>query len=75
MKPNKEFRGKGIVTDPEDVIKKAVKLTPIKKSGKDKHMLYGRYDDDEEDLDLDYRKRESVLDYFDDGEEESEEDR
>lgn len=52
----------------EDALKKPVKLPPIKKSGKERHYLYSELEE-EEDLELDYRQRESILDYFDDGEE------
>ena len=70
MKPNKDFRAKGNNTDPEDVLRKAVKLAPMKKSGKERHQLYNNFDEDD-DIELDsYRKRESVLDYFDEEEEE-----
>lgn len=67
MKSNKEFRGKSDNSDSGDLMKKAMKLEPIKKSGKERHSLYSDLDDDEE-LDS-YKKRESVLDYFDDGDE------
>lgn len=69
MKSNNGLREYGMNTDPEEV-KKTVKLKPIKKSGKEKHTIYKDIDDDEDDLDLiNYKKRESVLDYYDDGEE------
>ncbi len=72
MKTNSDFRVKGSGPDPDDAIKRGVKLAPIKKSGKEKHRIYSDLDDDpdEDDLQsLEYRQRESVLDYFDDGEE------
>lgn len=60
-------------TEPDEA-KKSVKLTPIKKSGKEKHIIYKDMDD-EEDYDLvSYKKRESVLDYYDDGEDDYDED-
>lgn len=52
----------------EDALKKAVKLPPMKKSGKDRHNLYSELEE-EDDLELDYREKDSILDYFDDGEE------
>ena len=73
MKSNNEFRAKGHVQDPEEKTKKAVKLPPIKKSGKERHSLYSSLEDDDE-LPLDYKKRESVLDYFDDTDEDMDED-
>ena len=54
-------------------MRRASKLEPIKKSGKEKHSLYSRLDDDD-DVELrSLRKRESAYDYFDDGEESDEE--
>ncbi len=70
MKSNNVFRTKGHDREPEDTTKKTVKLPPIKKSGKEKHALYGSLDEDEDDPEVEYQKRESVLDYFDDEEEE-----
>lgn len=70
MKPNKEFRGKSNANAADDVVKKAAKLPPIKKSGKEKHMIFSSLEE-EDDFELQsYRKKESVLDYFDDEEEE-----
>ncbi len=56
-------------------MKRAAKLDPIKKSGKERHALYSRLDDDEDFELQSLRKRESAFDYFDDGEEEIEEER
>ncbi|MBE5032404.1 hypothetical protein [Gallalistipes aquisgranensis] len=73
MKSTKDFRGSREAFDSGDTIRKAVKLAPIKKSGKERHTLYGELDE-EDDPDLtSYKKRESALDYFDDGEEEDDE--
>lgn len=70
MKSTNDFRVKSGAFDPEDLMKKAKKLDPIKKSGKEKRAFYSELDeDDDEDLSS-YRKRESILDYFDDGEDE-----
>ena len=44
-----------------------------KKSGKEKRAIYSRLDEDDDDELLSFKKRESVLDYFDDGEEEQDE--
>ena len=54
----------------EDLLRRAAKLSPIKKSGKDKRTIYSQMDDDEADAELlALRKQESVLDYFDDEQE------
>lgn len=66
MKSNNVFRTKGHDRESEDTTKKAVKLPPIKKSGKERHELYGSLDDEDDDTSLGYRRRESALDYFDD---------
>ncbi|MCD7969845.1 MAG: hypothetical protein LUF87_05775 [Alistipes sp.] len=71
MKATKGSRIQGFDHAGDDVIKKAVKLAPIKKSGKERHMIYSSLEDEDEDPELmAYAKRESVLDYFDDEEEE-----
>jgi len=55
---------------PEDVLRKATKLPPLKKSGKEKKSFYREVEEDDDDLDLKLlHKRESVLDYYDDEEE------
>lgn len=67
MKSTKDFRGQDSAND---YIRKAAKLEPIKKSGKEKHQLYKVDDDvDEDDEFLSKPKRESVFDYIDDEEE------
>lgn len=69
MKSNKEPRGKQAF-DAGDLMKKAIKLDPIKKSGKEKISFRNAINDEEDDIELmSYKKKESVLDYFDDGEE------
>lgn len=76
MKSIKDFRSKQQSFDSEDSMRRASKLEPIKKSGKEKHSLYSRLDDDDEDDDAELcslRKRESAYDYYDDGEESDEE--
>lgn len=63
---------KGIRPTPDhgDELRRAKRLEPIHKSGKERHSLYHGFDDDEED-EADYRpRRESAFDYFDDGEDE-----
>lgn len=63
MKSHNGFRGKTEGFDTEDALKRAAKLEPIKKNGKDRIALDAE-DDDE--LLTDYRKKESILDYYDD---------
>jgi hypothetical protein len=60
-------------TSDDDMLRKPAKLAPAHKSGKERHSMYG-FDDEEDETDDDfgYRKRESILDYFDDGEDDSE---
>ena len=60
---------KGIREHDADELRKAKRLEPIRKSGKERHALYSSFDveDEEEILPL---KRESVLDYLDEEEEE-----
>lgn len=56
---------KGIREHDADELRKAKRLEPIHKSGKERHELYNNFDD-EEDEPIIPTKRESVLDYFDD---------
>lgn len=75
MKSLKGFKAAGYAADTDDTIRKPAKLDPVRKSGKERHSLYtalGGEDDDTEE-EFEYRKKESVLDYFDDGSEEEEE--
>lgn len=76
MKSTKDFRSKTNDFDQEDFLKKAAKLEPIKKSGKEKRTIFSALngsEDDDDDL-VGLPKRESILDYFDDGDEEELED-
>lgn len=70
MKNNKDIRGKAVPFDhSDDLQKRSTKLEPIKKSGKEKHSIYQQLslDDGEGEIDLNLlKKKESVLDYFDD---------
>lgn len=69
MKSTKDFR-----PGSEDTTKKATKLEPIRKSGKERHTLFKTLDQDDDDAELNaLRKRESILDYIDDGEEDLDE--
>lgn len=65
MKSNKDLRSFDSTADG----RKSTKLTPIHKGGKERHNLYDRFDDDDDEM-LDYRPRESARDYYDDGDEE-----
>ena len=57
MKADRNFRRNGSA-DAEEVFKRATKLAPNRKSGKEEDAAFG------------YKaKQESVLDYYDDGEE------
>jgi len=56
--------------DHADELRKAKRLEPMHKSGKERHSLYRNLDDEDEDEDLrSLRKRESAFDYFDSEEE------
>lgn len=62
MKTVKEVR-----TRNTDELRKAKRLEPLHKSGKERHALYSRMDDEDDDK-LPRPRRESALDYLDDGE-------
>ena len=51
-----------------DELRKAKRLEPIRKSGKERHALYSSFDEEDEEEILPL-KRESVLDYLDEEEE------
>ena len=75
MKANGNLRSHTDTFGTEDMMRKASKLEPMKKSGKEKNTYFREIEEDDEALDLmDYKKRESVLDYFDDGEDTDTED-
>lgn len=57
---------KGIREHEADELRKAKRLEPIRKSGKERHSLYRSID--EEDQEEFIPRRESVLDYLDDEE-------
>ena len=59
---------KGIREHETDELRKAKRLEPMRKSGKERHSLYRSIDEEEEE---ELRpRRESVLDYLDDQDEE-----
>lgn len=63
---------KGIREHDADELRKAKRLDPIRKSGKERHSLYRSIDEeDDEDL-FGTTRRESVLDYLDEGDDEKE---
>lgn len=73
MKSTRDFRT--TQDSAADTIKKAVKLEPIRKSGKERHSIYkaAYQEEDDEELELKaLRKKESVLDYMGDEDEEEE---
>lgn len=74
MKSQKGFKATGYASNTDDTIRKPAKLDPVRKSGKDRHSLYTSFEgDDDSGEEYEYRKRESVLDYFDDGSDEDNE--
>ena len=60
---------KGIREHDADELRKAKRLEPMRKSGKERHTLYSRFEEDEDEEYTTYVKRESALDYLDDEEE------
>lgn len=61
---------KGIREHDTDELRKAKRLEPLRKSGKERHTLYNKFEEEDEDEDYSYAKRESALDYLDEEEEE-----
>lgn len=62
---------KGVREHDTDELRKAKRLEPIRKSGKERHTLYSKFEEeDDDDAYTPYIKRESALDYLDDEEEE-----
>ncbi len=61
---------KGIREHDTDELRKAKRLEPLRKSGKERHSLYSKFDEEEDEDYHSYAKRESALDYLDDEEEE-----
>ncbi|HIY68015.1 MAG TPA: hypothetical protein H9828_01200 [Candidatus Alistipes intestinigallinarum] len=60
---------KGIREHDTDELRKAKRLEPLRKSGKERHTLYNKFEEEDEGEDYSYAKRESALDYLDDEEE------
>lgn len=61
---------KGIREHDADELRKAKRLEPMRKSGKERHSLYRSIDEEEEEELM--PRRESVLDYLDEGDDEKE---
>ena len=60
---------KGIRVHDTDEPRKNKRLEPMRKSGKEKYALYGSFEEDSDEEDLDLKPhRESALDYLDDEE-------
>ena len=59
---------KGVRDPHSDELRKAKRLEPMRKSGKERHALYSSLHD-EDDEEYTYTRRESALDYPDDEEE------
>ena len=65
MKSNKDFKPARQQQNP-DSMRKATKLSPMRKSGKDKYTMYEEIDSEDDETYTSEKKRESVLDYYDD---------
>ena len=63
---------KGIREHDADELRKARRLDPIRKSGKERHSLYRSIDEEDDENLLGTTRRESVLDYLDEGDDEEE---
>ena len=63
---------KGIREHDADELRKAKRLDPIRKSGKQRHSLYRSIDEEDDENLLGTTRRESVLDYLDEGDDEEE---
>ena len=63
---------KGIREHDADELRKAKRLDPIRKSGKERHSLYRSIDEEDDENLLGTTRRESVLDYLDEGDDEQE---
>lgn len=63
---------KGIREHDADELRKAKRLDPIRKSGKERHSLYRSIDEEDDENLLGTTRRESVLDYLDEGDDEKE---
>ena len=63
---------KGIREHDADELRKAKRLDRIRKSGKERHSLYRSIDEEDDENLLGTTRRESVLDYLDEGDDEEE---
>ncbi len=75
MKSTKDFRIKQQSFDSEDSMKRAAKLEPIKKSGKEKRAIYSQLEEefDDEELDDGYEDDEEEEEWEEDLEEDDDE--
>ena len=67
MKSIRDVRRPGGNRSDSDDLRRSTKLAPAKKGGRERYSVYDG--DDEEEMSLSLSKKESVFDYFDDGEE------
>jgi len=65
MKSSKDFKSYRAEYD-SDSMRKVTKLSPMRKSGKDRRSIFEEIDEPNEDTYTAAKKRESVLDYYDD---------
>ena len=61
---------KGIREHDADELRKAKRLDPIRKSGKERHSLYRSIDEEDDENLLGTTRREYVLDYLDEADDE-----
>ena len=59
MKADRNFRRNGSA-DAEEVFKRATKLAPNRKSGKERHSLYTQFDEEEEDAAFGYKAKQEI---------------
>ncbi len=65
MKSTKDFKSPRAEHD-SDSMRKATKLSPMRKSGKDRHSMFEDMDEQSDEEYTEPKKRESILDYYDD---------
>ncbi len=65
MKSQKNPRPAKTGFDSDEAVRKATRLEPIRKSGKQRHSLYKELSDDDEFSELPFQRKESALDYLD----------
>ena len=65
MNSNKDFKSSR-QDQSTDSMRKDTRLSPMRKSGKDKYAMYEKLDDEDEESYTAEKKHESVMDYYDD---------